>query len=114
MARGYRKLGRPTDQRMAMLRALVTALLDKEHIETTVTRALEARRLAERLITMAKAGGLANYRRALGILYDESVAKKLFDQIGPRYRDRAGGYTRIVRTVHRRGDAAPMARLELV
>lgn len=114
MARGYRKLGRATDWRMATLRALVTALLDKERIETTEGKALEARRLADKMITLAKEGGLANYRRVLGFLYDESVAKKLFDQIGPRYKDRNGGYTRVLKTGFRRGDGAPMVILELV
>lgn len=114
MARGYRKLGRPADQRKALLRAVVTALLDKERIETTVGKALEARRLADEMITLAKEGGLANYRRALAFLYDESVAKKLFDQIGPKYRDRQGGYTRVLKIGVRKGDAAPMALLELV
>ncbi|MFO7171975.1 MAG: 50S ribosomal protein L17 [Bacillota bacterium] len=114
MARGYRKLGRTKDQRKALLRSLVTALLDKERIETTEAKAREASRIADHLITLAKEGGLANYRRALAFLYDESVAKKLFDQIGPRYKDRNGGYTRVLKTGYRRGDAAPLAILELV
>lgn len=114
MARGYRKLGRPADQRKALLRAVVTALFEQERIETTVGKALEVRRVADRLITLAKEGGLANYRQAVGFIYDEDVAKKLFDQIGPKYKDRQGGYTRVLKTRVRKGDSAPMALLELV
>lgn len=111
---GYRKLGRRSDHRRALLRNAVTSFLSRERMETTEARAHEVQRTAERLITLAKAGGLPNYRRAIAYLYDESVAKKLFEQIGPRYQDRNGGYTRIVKAGFRRGDAAPKALIELV
>ena len=111
---GSRKLGRPTDQRMAMLRGLVTYLLEHGRIETTVTRAKEVRSLAEKYITIAKENTLANKRRAFAFITKEDVVKKLFDEIGPGYKDRSGGYTRIVRTGPRRGDAAEMCILELV
>lgn len=111
---GYRKLGRRSDHRRAMLRNAVTSFLAKERMMTTEARAREVQRTAEKLITLAKAGGLANYRRTLAFLYDESVANKLFNQIGPRYKDRNGGYTRIVKAGVRRGDAAPQALIELV
>ena len=103
-----RKLGKPTDQRMAMLRGLVADLLNYGQIKTTVTRAKEVQPLAEKMIT------LASYRQALAFIPQEDVAKKLFDQIGPKYADRNGGYTRIVRIGPRRGDAAEMAIIELV
>ena len=105
-----RKLGKPTDQRMAMLRGLVADLLNYGQIKTTVTRAKEVQPLAEKMITLAK----DNYRQALAFIPQEDVAKKLFDQIGPKYADRNGGYTRIVRIGPRRGDAAEMAIIELV
>ncbi|MCL8206539.1 MAG: 50S ribosomal protein L17 [Actinomycetia bacterium] len=111
---GFRKLGRPADQRRAMLRNLVTSLFRYERITTTETRAKEARVAAERLVTLAKQGDLHARRLAAAYLLDEEVLRKLFDTIGPRYADRQGGYTRIVRTGPRRGDAAPMAILELV
>lgn len=109
-----RKLGRPADQRRAMLRSLVTSLLQHERITTTETRAKEARVHAEHMITLAKRGDLHARRQAAAFLLDETILKKLFDTIGPRYADRQGGYTRIVRTGPRQGDAAPMAILELV
>jgi large subunit ribosomal protein L17 len=109
-----RKLGRPADQRRAMLRSLVTSLFEHERITTTVTRAKEARVHADHLITLAKRGDLHARRQAAAFLLDETVLKKLFDTIGPRYADRPGGYTRIVRLGPRQGDAAPMAILELV
>lgn len=110
----FRKLGRPADQRRAMLRSLVTSLLQHERITTTVTRAKEARKAAEHMVTLAKRGDLHARRQAAAYLLDQDVLKKLFDTIGPRYADRQGGYTRIVRTGYRQGDAAPMAILELV
>ncbi len=110
----HRKLGRTSDQRRAMLRAMVTYLFEEEMIKTTVTRAKEVAPIAEKLITLAKHSDLANYRQALSYLTKEDVAKKLFDEIAPRYSDRNGGYTRIVRIGPRRGDAAEMAILELV
>ena len=109
-----RKLGKTTDQRMAMLRQQVTDFLDKGRMETTVTRAKEIRPLAEKMITLGKKKGLANYRLALRFITREDVAKKVFDEIGPKYIDRNGGYTRIVKIGPRRGDAAEMAIIELV
>ena len=109
-----RKLGKPTDQRMAMLRGLVADLLNYGQIKTTVTRAKEVQPLAEKMITLAKQNDLAAYRQALGFITKEDVAKKLFQEIGPKYADRNGGYTRIVRIGPRRGDAAEMAIIELV
>ena len=97
-----------------MLRGLVTDLLENEQIKTTVTRAKEVQPLAEKMITLAKQNDLAAYRQALAFLTKEDVAKKLFDQIGAKYADRNGGYTRIVRIGPRRGDAAEMAIIELV
>jgi large subunit ribosomal protein L17 len=99
---------------MLMLRNLVTSLLDKGRIVTTVTRAKEARSLAEEMITLAKKGDLHSRRRALAFVTDETVVKNLFDKIGPKYADREGGYTRIVKIGPRRGDAAEMVILELV
>ena len=109
-----RKLGRPTDQRMAMLRAMTTYLLENGQIKTTVTRAKEVAPLAEKMITLAKKNDLAAYRQALAFITKEDVAKKLFDQIGPKYATRDGGYTRVVRIGPRRGDAAEMAIVQLV
>jgi large subunit ribosomal protein L17 len=109
-----RKLGKTTDQRMAMLRQQVTDLLDTGRMETTVTRAKEIAPLAEKMITLGKNKDLANYRQALSFITREDVAKKLFDETAPKYADRNGGYTRIVRIGPRRGDAAEMAVIELV
>ena len=109
-----RKLGKTTDQRMAMLRQRVTDLLDTGRMETTVTRAKEIAPLAEKMITLGKNKDLANYRQALSFITREDVAKKLFDETAPKYADRNGGYTRIVRIGPRRGDAAEMAVIELV
>ncbi len=109
-----RKLGKTTDQRMAMLRQQVTDLLDKGSMETTVTRAKEIAPLAEKMITLGKQGGLANYRQVLGFITRENVAKRLFDELAPKYAERNGGYTRIIRTGARKGDAAEMAIIELV
>ena len=111
---GTRKLGRTAPQRTAMLRMMVTLLLEKERIETTVTRAKEVRSLAEKYITLGKENTLHNKRQALAFITKEDVVKKLFDELGPKYADRQGGYSRIVRTAPRRGDAAEMAILELV
>ncbi len=111
---GTRKLGKPTDQRMAMLRAMTTALLEHGQIKTTVSRAKEVAPLAERMITLGKKQTLASYRQALSFLTKEDVAKKLFDEIAPKYNYRNGGYTRIVRIGFRRGDSAEMAIVELV
>lgn len=109
-----RKLGKPTDQRMAMLRAMTTYLLENGQIKTTVSRAKEVAPLAEKMITLAKKNDLAAYRQALAFITKEDVAKKLFDQIGPKYATRDGGYTRVVRIGPRRGDAAEMAIIQLV
>ena len=109
-----RKLGKPTDQRMAMLRAMTTYLLENSQIKTTVTRAKEVAPMAEKMITLAKKNDLAAYRQALAFLTKEDVAKKLFDQIGAKYATRDGGYTRVVRIGPRRGDAAEMAVVQLV
>ena len=110
----YRKLGKPTDQRIAMLRAMTTYLLENGQIKTTVSRAKEVAPVAEKMITLAKNPSLANYRKALSYLTKEDVAKKLFDEIGPKYATRNGGYTRVVKIGPRRGDAAEMAIIELL
>ena len=111
---GTRKLGKTTAQRMAMLRQQVTDLLDTGKMETTVARAKEIAPMAEKMITLGKAKDLASYRQALSFITRENVAKKVFDEIAPKYADRSGGYTRITRTGFRRGDAAEMAVIELV
>lgn len=110
----YQKLGRDSSARKALFRSLVTALLDKEQIETTEAKAKEVQGIVEEFITLAKRGDLHARRQALSYIYDESVVKKLFDTIAPRYADRQGGYTRVIKTGVRRGDAAPMAILKLV
>ena len=111
---GTRKLGRPTDHRLAMLRAMVTFLLEKGTIETTVTRAKEVRSMTEKMITIAKRGDLHSKRQVYAFVTKEDVAKKLFDEIAPKYATRNGGYTRIIKTGPRRGDAAEMAIIELI
>ena len=110
----YRKLGKPTDQRVAMLRAMTTYLLENGQIKTTVSRAKEVAPMAEKMITLAKNPSLANYRKALSYLTKEDVAKKTFDELGPKYAGRNGGYTRVVKIGPRRGDAAEMAIVQLV
>ena len=114
MSQKIRKLGRTSDHRKAMLRAMVTYLLENGQIKTTVTRAKEVAPLAEKMITLAKDNTLVSYRQALGFITKEDVANKLFKEIGPKYADRNGGYTRIVRIGPRRGDAAEMAIIQLV
>lgn len=109
-----RKLGKPTAARMAMLRQQVTDLLDNGRMETTITRAKEIGPLTEKMITLGKNKTLASYRQALSFITREDVAKKLFDDIAPKYAERNGGYTRITRIGPRRGDAAEMAVIELV
>ena len=111
---GTRKLGKTTAQRKAMLRQQVTDLLENGKMETTFYRAKEVQPVVEKMITLSKKGGLANYRRALAYITKEDVAKKLFDEVGAKYADRNGGYTRVTRTGPRRGDAAEMAVIELV
>ena len=111
---GTRKLGKTSDQRMAMLRQQVTDLLDNGRMETTLFRAKEIAPMTEKMITLGKKGGLTAYRQALSFITREDVAKKVFDEIAPKYADRNGGYTRITRIGTRRGDAAEMAVIELV
>ena len=111
---GTRKLGRTTDQRTAMLRAMVTFLLENGKIETTVTRAKEVRSLTEKMITIAKEDTLANKRLVYAFVTKESVSHKLFAEIAPKYAERKGGYTRITKIGPRRGDAAEMAIIELL
>ena len=114
MAAGYRKLGRPTDQRLAMLRNLVTSFLKNGKIETTETRAKETRKLAEKMITLAKRGDLHARRQVLSFVTEKEVVNKLFDEIAPKYTERNGGYTRILKVGPRRGDCAEVVILELV
>ena len=114
MSMKHRKLGRTSGQRRAMLRAMVTYLLENGQIKTTVTRAKEVAPVAEKMITLAKENSLASYRQALAFITKEDVANKLFKEIGPKYADRNGGYTRVVRIGPRRGDAAEMAIIQLV
>ena len=111
---GTRKLGKTTDQRMAMLRQQVTDFLANGRMETTIARCKEIKPLAEKMITLGKKGDLAAYRQALSFITKEDVANKLFKEIAPEYADRNGGYTRIIRTGVRRGDAAETAIIELV
>ena len=109
-----RKLGRTTPHRRAMLRNLTTDLLREGRIETTVTRAKETRRMAEKMITLGKRGDLHARRQALAYIFDESVVTKVFEEIAPEYADRQGGYTRILKKGPRRGDGAEMAIIEVV
>ena len=111
---GTRKLGRTSDQRKAMLRAMVTFLYENGKIETTVTRAKEVRNMAEKYITIAKAGDLNARRQVMAFVTKEDVVTKLFNEIAPSYSDRNGGYTRITKIGPRRGDAAEMAIIELI
>lgn len=111
---GTRKLGRTTDHRRAMMRAMVTYLLENGKIETTVTRAKEVRAVAEKMITLGKVNTLHSQRQVYSYVTKEAVCKKLFDEIAPGYASREGGYTRIIRIGVRRGDAAEMAIIELV
>ena len=111
---GTRKLGRTSDQRKAMLRQLTTDLLDNGKLETTFCRAKEVQPVVEKMITLGKKGDLAAYRKALSYITKEDVAHKLFNETAPKYADRNGGYTRVVRIGPRRGDAAEMAIIELV
>ena len=109
-----RKLGRPTDQRMAMLRNLVTSLLENGRIETTVQKAKETQSIAEKMITLGKENTLHSRRQALAFITKEDVVTKLFAEIAPKYAERNGGYTKIYKIGPRRGDAAEMAIIELV
>ncbi len=111
---GTRKLGRSSDHRTAMLRAMVTFLLENGKIETTVTRAKEVRSMAEKYITLAKTNTLHSKRQAMAFITKEDVVAKLYNEIAPKYADVNGGYCRITKTGPRRGDAAEMAIIELI
>ena len=111
---GTRKLGRATDHRIATLRNLVTSLLENGRIETTLPKAKEVRCMAEKMITLGKTNTLHTRRQALGYITKEDVVTKVFTEIAPKYSDRNGGYTRIIKMGPRRGDAAEMAIIELV
>ena len=111
---GTRKLGRTTEHRNAMLRGMVTLLLEKGSIETTLSRAKELRCVADKMITLGKKNTLASRRDALAYITKEDVVKKLFDEIAPKYADRVGGYTQVYKLGPRRGDAAEMALIKLV
>ena len=109
-----RKLNRSASHRSAMMRNIVTSLLEHERISTTVPKAKEARRVAEKMITLGKRGDLHARRQAMSYIRSKDIVAKLFDQLSEQYADRQGGYTRIIRTGVRSGDAAPMAIIELV
>jgi len=109
-----RKLGRPSYHRWSLYRNQVTALLANARIVTTEAKAKEIKSLADKMITLGKDGSLASRRRALAFITDEEVVRKLFEEIAPGYSDRAGGYTRLVKLGHRRGDNAPIAQIELI
>jgi len=111
---GHRKLGRPTAHRNLMMRNLVTSLLKEGRIRTTDKKAKEARRAAEKMVTLAKRGDLHARRQVLSYVFDETVVKHLFDDIAPKYADRNGGYTRIMKIGPRKGDCAEMVYIELV
>ena len=111
---GTRKLGRPTAHRTAMLRGMVTLLLENGQIETTLTRAKEVRSMAEKMITLGKKNTLASRRAALAYITKEDVVSKLFSEIAPKYENRQGGYTQIFKLGARRGDAAEMALVKLI
>lgn len=111
---GTRKLGRTSDHRKAMLRAMVTFLLENGKIETTLTRAKEVRAMTEKMITLGKRDDLHAKRQIFSFITKETVAKKVIDELGSKYADRDGGYTRIIKIGVRRGDAAEMAIIELV
>ncbi len=111
---GYNALSRKSSQRKALMRSMVTSLLKYERIETTKAKALEVRKMAEKLITRSKVDSVHNRRVASRYIYDEAVVNKLFKEIGPLFTERNGGYTRILKTGNRLGDAAEMVILELV
>ena len=108
------KLGRSSAHRKALLRNLVTSLLDRERLETTEAKAKELRRIADRMITLGKRGGLHARRQALSVIRSRVVTAKVFDDLADRFRERPGGYTRVLKTRMRVGDAAPMSIIELV
>jgi large subunit ribosomal protein L17 len=112
-----RRLGRPTDQRLALMRNIVYSIFDETSrggITTTAPKAKQARQVIERMITLTRSDSVHARRMARRVLGDQHMVKRLFDEIGPQFRDRSSGYTRMVRLGTRRGDAAPMVRLELV
>jgi large subunit ribosomal protein L17 len=111
--RRVHQLGKPADQRRALLRSLTTELIRHGRITTTKARAKAVRSTADKMITLAKDGSLSARRQALGYIYDKSLVQALFEQVPERYGDRNGGYTRVLRTVNRRGDNAEMAIIEL-
>ncbi len=111
---GTRKLGKTSTQRKALLRQQVTDLLEHGKLETTFCRAKEVQPVVEKMITLGKKNTLASYRKALSYITKEDVAKKTFSEIAPKYAERNGGYTRVIRLGARRGDAAEMAIIELV
>jgi large subunit ribosomal protein L17 len=108
------KLGRTSAHRKALLRNMVTSLLDLERIETTDAKAKELRRVADRMITLGKRGGLHARRQALSVIRSREVTSKVFDELADRFRERPGGYTRVLKVGRRTGDAAPMSIIELV
>lgn len=110
----YRKLGRDSSARKALLRGIVTSLFQHERIETTEAKAKELRKVADKMLTLAKRGDLHARRQVMAYMMDEDVVKKLFDEVAPKYKDRQGGYTRIIKAGVRQGDAAPMIIIELV
>lgn len=110
----HRKIGNNTAHRRAILRNMTTSVLAHGKVETTETKAKEVRRMVDKMITLGKKNDLASYRRACSYLMDEDVAQKLFKEIAPSYENRNGGYTRVLKSGYRRGDAAPMAIIELV
>lgn len=120
MSLGYSKLGRNSSQRKALLRDLITDLIINERIETTLTKAKELQRLADKMVTLGKKGDLAAIRQAAKLIRFEKdednnyAIQKLFKEIAPRYTNRKGGYTRVLKTGVRRGDSAPMALIEFV
>ena len=110
----HRKIGSDSAHRRAILRNMTTSVLAHGTVETTLPKAKEVRRMVDKMITLGKKGDLAAYRRAMAYLMDEDVCHKLFKEIAPQYEERNGGYTRVLKTGFRRGDAAPMAIIELV
>lgn len=110
----YRKLGRNSSARKALFRGMLTSFFQHERIETTEAKAKELRGLADQMVTLAKRGNLHARRQVLAYLMDEDIVTKLFSEIAPKYTDRQGGYTRVIKTGLRKGDAAPLAIIELV
>ena len=110
----YRKLGRDSSARKALLRGIVTSLFQHERIETTEAKAKELRKVADKMLTLAKRGDLHARRQVMAYMMDEDVVKKLFDEVAPKYKDRQGGYTRIIKAGVRQGDASPMVIIDLV